>query len=161
MNKVEICYKKGYRVDSFGRMFNPKGKEVLGYVNNKGYRKTTIRIENKFFGLYFHRLQAFQKYGCSLFKDGIVVRHLDGNPLNNKYDNILIGTHQDNMLDIPSEIRMKKSLIATSKRMVIHNHDEIIKDRREGMKYSDIMVKYNIKSKGTISFLINKSIKSR
>ena len=155
------CYNKGYRVGVDGKLFNPKGREIFGYINSNGYRKTTIRINDKFCGLYFHRLQAFQKYGINLFNDGMEVRHLDGNALNNSYDNIAIGTHSENMQDIPAEIRLKKSIIATSNRSVFHDHESIINDRNKGMKYSDIMTKYGIKSKGTISFIINSSIKSK
>ena len=32
---------------------------------------------------YTHRLQAYQKYNNEIYNKGIVVRHLDGNKLNN------------------------------------------------------------------------------
>jgi hypothetical protein len=38
-----------------------------------------------------HRLQAFQKYGV-LYEEGTVVRHLNGDPGSNAWDNIAIGT---------------------------------------------------------------------
>jgi endoglucanase Acf2 len=99
-------------------------------------------------------MQAFKKYGYEMFKEGILVRHLNGVPTDNSYDNIAIGTASDNMMDIPVSVRRKKS----SKANNVHNHIDIIKDRKNGMTYAELMSKYNISSKGTISFIINKSM---
>jgi len=38
-----------------------------------------------------------------------------------------------------------------------HKHAEMVEDHRNGMSYNAIMTKYNIKSKGTISYIIKKS----
>lgn len=89
-----------------------------------------------------------------MFEEGIVVRHFNGNPLDNSEDNILIGTQSENMQDIPKE---KRVLNASNP---IYNHEDILSDRYSGMTYKEIMLKYNIKSKGTISFIVNKSLKS-
>jgi hypothetical protein len=55
-----------------------------------------------------HRLQAFQKYGDLLYEEGTVVRHLNGDPGSNAWDNIAIGTMSDNMFDIPKQIRIEE-----------------------------------------------------
>lgn len=39
----------------------------------------------------------------------------------------------------------------------LHDHTQIIKDHKSGMSYVELMEKYGIKSKGTISYIINKS----
>lgn len=87
-----------------------------------------------------------------MFRTGIVVRHLDGVRTNNSWSNIAIGTHSDNMMDVPK----KKRILKASNPQ--YSHMDIIRDRRKGMSYKDIMNKYNITSKGTISFIINKSL---
>lgn len=46
-----------------------------------------------------HRVIAFRKYGSIVFEKGILVRHLDGNKINNSPDNLVIGTNQDNVND--------------------------------------------------------------
>ncbi|MCM3130078.1 HNH endonuclease [Paenibacillus provencensis] len=50
--------------------------------------------------VFVHRLVAYLKFGRKeLFKDGIVVRHLDDIKHNNSWINIDIGTHEDNRRD--------------------------------------------------------------
>ena len=68
--------------------------------------------------------------------------------------NIKTVTLSDNSLDIPKE---KRVLNASNPK---HDHEKIIQDFKNGYKYKEIMEKYGIKSKGTISFIINKSLKS-
>lgn len=102
-----------------------------------------------------HRLQAFQKYGENLFDSGMEVRHLDGNKENNSYDNIVIGTHSENMRDIPEAIRYSKALYAAS---FLIRHDKI-KIRQyhfnNGSSYKKTMAEFNITSKGTLHFILN------
>lgn len=156
MNKFEILLSRGYTMDKHGNLFNPKGIEIKGYINTKSnysIKVTAIRVDGKGVNIPFHRFQAYLKFGNEIFKDGIEVRHLNGDSLDNSFENIDIGTHSDNMQDIPKEKRMLKSALANLK----HNHKAIIDDRKKGMKYSEIMLKYGISSKGTVSHIINKS----
>ena len=79
----------------------------------------------------------------------MVIRHLDGNSLNNKEENIEIETSSDNMFDIPEKVRIKKSALANR----IYSNElikQIRKDKELGLSYKDLMKKYNIKSKGTL-----------
>lgn len=84
----------------------------------------------------------------------MVVRHLNGNILDNSITNIEIGTNSDNMMDIPEKIRQKRSSNANKK-----YPDDIVSliksDREKGMSYKELMNKYNILSKGTLSYIIN------
>lgn len=59
------------------------------------------------------------------------------------------------MLDIPKEIRVINASNPT------HDHEAIIKDRKNGYTYKELMGKYGISSKGTISFIINKALKNK
>ena len=79
---------------------------------------------------------------------------MDSNSLNNSWDNLKIGTHSDNMMDQSKEIRINKASNAHKKysdELVI----EIKADRDSGYSYKDLMLKYNISSKGTLSNIIN------
>jgi hypothetical protein len=49
-----------------------------------------------------HRLQVFRSMESS-HEEGAVVRHLNGDPGSNAWDNIAIGTMSDNMFDILSK----------------------------------------------------------
>jgi len=148
---------RGYVVNNEGLVFNGMGKQLSIGKSSKGYLSFNIRLdkESNPTRSFVHRLQAFQKFGDEIFKDGIVVRHLNGISTDNSYGNIGIGTCSENSLDIPKE----KRIINASN--PIHNHEDIINDRKNGYSYKELMDKYSITSKGTISFIINKSLKNK
>ena len=154
MNKqeeiVRLSKDKGYYVNKDGKLFNSSGKELSLNKNNNGggYLSFNIRINgSKPTRSFIHKLQAYQKFGEEIF--------IDGNSINNSYDNILIGTQSDNMQDIPSEVRIISSSNPT------YNHKDIIESRKFGLTYKEIMTKFGIKSKGTISFILNKSLEKQ
>jgi len=49
--------------------------------------------------VYEHRLVALKTYGPSAAIPGIVVRHIDGNKVNNNPSNLILGTQSDNARD--------------------------------------------------------------
>lgn len=153
------AYNKGYRVID-GQVFY-KGNNVKGRIDKTRYLKISIRNLNKErCRVPVHRLLAYQKYGNKIFEKGIHVRHLDSNSLNNLDRNIQIGTPKENNMDKSKEVRLLSAINAASYTK-IHNHTDIVKMYNEGMSYSKIMQETGIKSKGTISFIIRKSIESK
>jgi len=160
----ELASSMGYYVDKDGFAFS-KNKRRVGTRSIKPYYYLGIRInKSKIIKVYIHRLQAYQKYGNGIYINGIVVRHLNGNSLDNSISNIEIGTVSQNQMDIPSSIRIKSSLIAgrayckSKKRMSDELVLRIRKDHNDGLSYKCLMSKYNISSLGTISFAIKKRI---
>lgn len=152
------AYNKGYRIIN-GNIHSPNNKLLKNQNNksNKSYSKFTIYYLKKSIKVSVHRLVAFQKYGDKLFKKGIEVRHLDGNPQNNLEENIAIGTCRDNHLDIPVS---KRILLATNAAKHLRKFNDLeIKqirtDHKQGLSYNKLMEKYNITSKGTMSYIIN------
>ena len=93
-----------------------------------------------------------------MFRDGIQVRHLNGDPKDNSWDNIAIGTQSDNMMDIPIEERVRKAKLASSKirRFTDEQVAMIRSDRAAGMTYSKLCQKYDT-SKGTLSYMFNEA----
>ena len=146
---------KGYVVNILGEVISPKERVLKTLKSKSGYHRFTFRLNSERVTVSVHRLQAYQKYGDEMFKEGILVRHVNGDSLDNSFKNIKIGTQSDNMMDIPQEIRIQKSSHP------VHNHKDIIKDREDGMSYDNIMKKYNISSKGTISYIVNKSLETK
>lgn len=142
---------KGYTITRDGRVLNPKGIEIKGSIN-KGYRKIGQKFNGKNYPISFHRLQGYFKFGDIIFNEYLIIRHLDGNSLNNSWENIGLGTQLDNIYDIPPEKR--KDMASHPK----HNHHAIISDYESNMSYKQLMEKYNISSKGTVSYIINGSI---
>jgi len=148
-----IAYNLGYRVKENGHLIGLKGKPI-GCVSN-GYYKIKIRHNDGWINCLTHRLQAYQKYGKDIYKTGIVCRHLNGNSLDNSRDNIVIGTQSDNMMDMSPEVRKAKGRYASSFAQ-IHDHDNIILFYKQKKSYKKTMEKFNISSKGTLHYILNK-----
>jgi len=146
----------GYNTDGIN-VFSPVGRILKQLKHKSGYFYFGIRYRKNVVHIDVHRLMAYQKYGIQIFKNGIQVRHLDGNKINNTFDNIRIGTASENQMDKPYEIRIRASMIATSFAKK-HDHDAILDMHNSGMSYAKIMKETGIKSKGTISFIIKKSV---
>jgi hypothetical protein len=150
-------YEKGYRVKN-NILYNEKNEKVYIYSTSNGYLCCQKTLKTNVYGkLFLHRLVAYQKYGNKLFEKGIEVRHLDGDSLNNYEDNILIGTHSENMMDIPKKIRLNKALKASNTTRKYSN--KIIKEIRnfhnECNSYKKTMMKFNITSKGSLYYILN------
>lgn len=160
MNKQEEVIRlsklKGYYVDKNGVLFNKKDEKITLSKTKKGYFSFNIRVNgSKPTRSFVHRLQAYQKFGDEIFNENLVIRHLNGDSTDNTYNNIGIGTPSDNMMDIPKNKRIVNASNPT------HNHESIISDRKNGYTYKELMEKYDISSKGTISFIVNKSLKNK
>ena len=156
MNKEQIAYERGYRVTKDGQFIGLSNK-VIGCVNSAGYEHTGFNINKKHTNISTHRLQAYQKYGDKLYEDGIVVRHLNGNPLDNSWDNIAIGTYRDNSMDRPKE-KSKRDTSKANKANIKYTKDFVLKlkeEYKEKKNYSELGRKYNINN-AVIWDLINK-----
>lgn len=155
---LKIAVSKGYYVDNDGNAHS-KRQKLKGRVNTSGYYVITISVYGKGEKILIHRLMGYQKFGESMFEEGMEIRHLDGNSLNNSYDNISIGTHSDNMFDIPKEIRQYNSKHARKK-----YSDELIEqlkiERNKGLTYKELHQKYNI-SKCVLSYYLGKDTRKR
>ena len=171
MNDLTIlAFKQGYRIDNEGNVISPKGKVINSFrngTNAKPYLCFSIRDKRNYKyakKVYVHKLQAYQKYGNRLFKPGILVRHLDGNSENNSLENIVIGTHRENSLDIPKEKRITSSINSSRKMQNITRSKEerecIYLQLHKNEPYKVISENFNI-SKGTLSYMKNKSLEYR
>jgi site-specific recombinase XerC len=92
-----------------------------------------------------------------LFKEGIQVRHLDGNYLNNHFENISIGTQSDNNYDIPKIVRIEKAMKGAAKvRKFDKETVEAIRvEKIKGASLSFLSKKYSA-AKSTMSYIINR-----
>lgn len=157
MTKEQLAYKRGFRITESGDVIGPRGSVLKKRVNPNRYYTFAVRKpkQQKNYRIGYHRYQAFQKFGTEMYKDGIVVRHLNGDCLDNSADNIAIGTRSDNSMDIPEQIRYAASLHATS---FCRKHDKNkIREfhKTSGRSYKKTMQEFNISSKGTLHFILN------
>lgn len=89
---AELSEYPGYYVSSEGVVYSGL-TPLKPRPNNKGYMRVQIAGKDR----YIHRLVV------SAFKggipEGLQVRHLDGDPSNNRLNNLRVGTQSDNELD--------------------------------------------------------------
>jgi len=170
MNKMKLAlkyaYDKGYRVSKDGKTVFGIRKNKIKLNKTKGYYYfcTHPIINNKRDKVLVrvHRLQAYQKYGDKIFEDNIQVRHLNNNSLDNSWNNIDIGTPKENMSDSPhiGERIKKYSLKAGLSNSPLTEEDVLEIRKRVKNKqyntYSKLAKEYGLKSKGTISDIVNR-----
>lgn len=156
---IVFAYTAGFRVTDQGIVLKPNGEIQKLRLNNRGYLVFTIKLDVGRDGGHpvpVHRLAAFQKYGCAIFEENVVVRHKNGMPDDSRLENILIGTPSDNSLDVPAEKRMQISLHAAQSLRKLS--DEVAKnllaDRKSGMTYKELSAKYGV-TKSSISYLVH------
>lgn len=155
MECEKLLVKLGFTIDKNGNVYNKDGVALKGKLKG-GYKAIAIRIDGKRKDVKIHRFQAYMKYGDVLFEDGVVVRHLNNNKLDNSWGNIEIGSPYDNSMDNPPEERMRYAINA-SKASNKYGKDFVEKIRKEhsnGITYKEIMDKYNL-PKSSVSHIIN------
>lgn len=152
------AYESGYRISENGEIFNPNKVKLNGTINAKlKYHSFGFRIENETKSIFVHRLQAYQKYKEKLFEPGILVRHKNGNHLDNSLDNIFIGTSLDNILDINPNNRILNTVNSTKIKQKYSN-DLIIYIRHKyinGVKQIELFKMFNIPKSGIHHILNN------
>jgi HNH endonuclease len=158
-NAIRVAFRKGYRVTDEGSVVN-----AVGGNRKAQTRKTLRQVFNVGVGggkrhpVYVHKLQAYQKFGEAIFEPGIVVRHLDGNPLNNRPENIAIGTISDNVMDrdpLERQLHAQKGNRGTG----IADEEtwlQIKKDHDEGLGYKKLRKKYGV-SLASLSYRLSKT----
>ena len=171
METIEIkALRAGYYVDQFGNLLK-FGQKVTPQIDTErnGYLKYHCSLFGERFGIKVHRLQAFIKFGDAIYKDGIQVRHLNGDSHDNSFSNIEIGTASQNQMDIPESIR--KARAASKKKVLIgrksikgdcaYDVEKIVELKKKGYSLRQIKDEVGIKSVGHLSRIINKTAKYR
>lgn len=140
------AYDQGYRVDEGGKLINISGRKLQKRKSfNSIYRKAAVGSGKAYLTFYIHRLAAYQKFGKKMFRDGIVVRHLNGISTDNSLDNIAIGTESQNMRDIPAEKRRASAIAGAEK---FRTPDKVVckigEDQQSGLTRKQLSKKYNL-----------------
>ena len=94
------AYEMGFKALEDGTIISHKGKTVGSerpdgriHFGVRDYDSGVSRL------VLAHRFIAYQLYGDKLFEKGIVVRHLNDDPSDNRFDNIVLGTKKQNVED--------------------------------------------------------------
>lgn len=86
------------RYKGFGRKEYVDWYPLAGHKNAKGYSSVSLCHENKKVTKYVHRLVCMAFHGLPE-RESMQVRHLDGNPANNRPENLAWGSQQENWQD--------------------------------------------------------------
>lgn len=158
------AYNNGYKFIE-GKIYGPKGCDLKLSISSCGYFYFGVKppFLKRVISIRVHRFIGYIKFGDSILSKKVVIRHLDGIKLNNSWDNIGIGSHKQNTLDIPKETRLRTSLNAAKNKRKFSDKDiDLIReDRQNGFTYKELMYKWNISSKGTVSYIINHSYQTK
>jgi hypothetical protein len=147
-------YERGFRINREGDVVHPDNKQIKiritkglttnyktftgNYIaGNSKVRSTQVRI---------HRFLAYQKFGDIVFKSGVLVRHKNNDPMDNSWDNILIGTCIENMNDVLPDNRRAKTKKAQLARRKFSDEEvtSILEDKEKGVPCKHILSKYKI-----------------
>ncbi len=107
----------GYRLDPCGAVYSLTGwrgrkeRELSPAVDDDGYEYYRVTINGKREKRYTHRLMAHAFLGPRP-SEAHEVRHLDGNPRNNRVSNLAWGTRQENADDRRDHGRNRNGFIA-------------------------------------------------
>lgn len=150
--------KRGITLDKNGNVYGVRGKQLKLRIDSRGYYTFSVRPRgSRGHHPPVHRLVAYYKFGDIVFKDGIHVRHLDGNKTNNKWENIDIGTAQMNSMDRPKKERKKHAINASNhaRKFDDETMQDILNFYFNCKSYKLTMEKFGIKSKGTLWYMLN------
>ena len=110
----KIAHDMGFRFIG-GNLIGPDGKIRTPTISVRGYKQFSIRVDGKKKIVKLHRFVAYLKYGDEIYNHQCV-RHMDGDPLNNAFGNIILGSQHDNLMDIDPVVRSRKATNAITTR---------------------------------------------
>ncbi|MGW9100392.1 HNH endonuclease [Priestia megaterium] len=94
---IRLASQKGYTINKAGEIINPKGQKVRGSIRkskNSSYKIFGVSHMGMSRPILVHRFVAYKKYG-DLALEAECIRHLNHDSLDNRADNIDIGTYKD------------------------------------------------------------------
>lgn len=155
--RMLVAYDLGYRVLDDGAVVSPRGTVLSPGTDSRGYYAFSLKMPGEYAKrVCVHQLAAYQKYGEAVFAPGVETRHLDGIATNNSLDNIAIGTHHDNIMDMPQSARVAKARQASAmqRKLDAHTVNALRLDHICGMSYAGLIARYGI-TKCAISYIVN------
>jgi len=151
--EIRDAYAYGYRSTKGGRILLNGERVPLIIKQSQGTRQVTPTEYYVFIAKYpgspenyirVHRFVAYCKYGEEALTH--LVRHKNNISLDNSWDNLLLGNHRDNSLDIPEEIRRERAQRAAEKKRKLtpEQRAEIPILKEYGWSYSQLAKRYGV-----------------
>jgi len=143
---------ENYTIDTVGRAFSKKSKKYLQQIVNCGYLKVTLYRKGYRKPTSIHRIMADNFLGVR--KDGMEVRHLDGNKMNNNLSNLAYGTKSDNQKDRVVHGTSNRGSRNGNAKLTREDVMDIVGRIGRGESRSDIAVLFGV-HKTTIDAIVN------
>ena len=130
---IVMAYAAGYTATEYGDIISPRGKVLTGGTTKQSYRTFTPAVypNGKRCCVLQHRFVAYCKFGAEIFNHACV-RHLNDVPTDNRWENLELGSYQQNTQDMPPSKRKARS-VGAGDRIVEQNRkltDKAIKEIR-------------------------------
>lgn len=132
MHREEEAFDLGYRVLADGSVRSPSGNILsVSNTDKNGYPQFRFRKGGPL--VQVHRMAAFQRFGSDLYSPGIEVRHIKNDPGNSRPDNVCLGTHSQNSMDIAPETRKRVARVAAAvqRKLTDEQAAQLRRDRME------------------------------
>jgi hypothetical protein len=150
---------KGMHVTPEGTVIGVRGKPLSCNIGTNGYFKVSITCNGKRVVTEVHKLVAYQKFGESVFDDGVHIRHLNGHPLDNRWDNIALGTVSENSMDRDKKTRLRvaRQAAAVKRRFTMDTIRDIRRKREQGYTLQNLADEFE-STKGHMSDIVNRKL---
>ena len=165
----------GYSVSADGRVFSHRRRgcrsngsrgskenidpnhtyELAQNEDRKGYLRVSIRVNRAVRPVGVHQMVLDAFLGARPL--GCVSRHLDGNPKNNRPENLAYGTHSDNARDRIAHGRYAAGERHHNAKLTDRQAGEIKALRAEGRKVKDLALTYRVSVSVIESIIYGKS----
>jgi hypothetical protein len=151
--------RKGYMVSQDGSLVTRPVQQKLSGRASRKYRAISVFHPETgvVVPVLVHQLVAYSKFGEAMFEPGVVVRHLNDDPLDNSWDNIVLGTPRDNALDRPKADRVLHAQKAGRTNSRSDSFwEQVAAEHAAGASYKELCEKHGL-SKSTLSFRLSKT----
>jgi len=144
----------GFTVTPNGDVLSPRGRKMSVFVSSNGYYSVATEQNIK---IKVHRFVAFMLFGEAMLKAGVQVRHLNGNSLDNRFENLALGSPSQNMMDRSEHIRKAHAATAARARRRLSEKQivSLLLDRDRGLSYNCLAKKYGI-AKSTVAGIVKR-----
>lgn len=135
-------FEGSYAVDIEGNLISFKrGKKtfLIGGLDKDGYRKAILCMDGK--RHYFRIASLIALAFIGERPDGMVIRHIDGDSLNNRPNNLAYGTQKENIAD--KEIHGTK-LFGEKHGSSILNEAQVLEIRSSQLGSTKLSIKYGV-----------------
>ena len=153
---IRQAYALGYRIDDDGIVTTPSGRRTRGSVvccNTKPYYRVSYRKNAAF---CVHKFAAYQWFGEDALRDGVHVRHLNGDSFDNTRANIAIGNASENYFDMPADVRKRIAFsgAVAKRRLTPGQAREVVALSRAGALGVEVAERFGV-SKSIVSEILS------